>query len=144
MNELSITEKTLIDGYNNDFYFKTGKRIEFKVLSKWETLCRLGDKIPTDELFSLILEGGGWTKEEVFENTKRVNTVLKRRIVFFILHCNNVSYKEIGRLSGNDHTTAIDAIKKFEIEIETNYPMQKLLREIMIFVTGTVNSVTIN
>ena len=146
MSELTITEKILIDGYRNDFYFKTGKKLEVKVLSKWKSYCKLDKVVDPNELLTLILEGGGWKKEEIFkeDKIKKAYLVLKRRIVYYILYANGVSFKEIGRLSGYDHTSIIDSIKKFEDELEHHEPMQALVIEVMYYITENINSVTIN
>lgn len=146
MSELTVSEKTLIDGYCNDFYFKTSKKLEIKVLSRWKSYCKLEKSVDPNELLQLTLEGGGWERDDIFKETKSRKTyaILKRKVVFYVLYSNGVSFKELGRLSGYDHTSAIDAIKKFEDELEYHEPMQTLLKEVMTYVHENINSVTIN
>ena len=144
MNEVSTSEKALIASYTNDFYLKTGKKIDCKILSKWESLCRLNAPIEAEELLELVLKGAGWTKEEVFDLTKKSAVVLKRKLVFYILNANHVTFKKLGKISGKDHSTTMAAIKSFEDELDTNRLCGKLLIETMNYIKETINSVTIN
>lgn len=145
MNELSITEKTLIDGYNNDFYFKTGKKLNIFILDKWKSICKLDVKIPANDLVVLICDGLGCDAESVFVSKKTDDLVLKRAIIYFILRSNNISFKKIGQLADDrNYNNIIKAVDSFEVRLDQNKSVSSLLKEVMEYLNETVNSVTIN
>jgi chromosomal replication initiation ATPase DnaA len=144
--ELKSIETKLLDQYNQDFYSKTGKKLEIRVLNRWESLCKLDEKIENDKLFELILEATGWTREDLLLKKNKRDTVLKRKVTSYILHVNGVLFKDITQFVGRDHTSIIHYIKTFEEELDLERYYRRLLTEVIGYINDSVslNSVTIN
>lgn len=144
MSELTITEKTLITGYQNEFYFRTGKKIQISVLDEWESLCRIEGTMPLTTLTTLICEALNTTMDDVFVAQKKDDLVIKRGVIFFILSKNAISNQKIAQLSNRNNSHIHYALKGFSVRLEYDHTAVELLKNAMKFIKDTINSVTIN
>jgi chromosomal replication initiation ATPase DnaA len=132
---MTKVEKELIENYNHDFYEKTGKKLEIRVLDKWESVCKIEQEISVTHFVNLICHAAGWDTDAIFVSKKSDNLVLKRGVIYFILRNNNVSFKKLELLSGKDHSTIIKALESFENQLQQKRYIGDLLCEIMEYVT---------
>lgn len=126
-----MTERDLILEYKKDFFSKTGKQIDVVILNKWQSKCRLSDKIPMETIVFMILDVTGWDFKEMTMKNKERKNVFKRYLTYFILHNNGYSLTSIGKFFGCDHTTVIHGLSEIENELELNKYVDKLFSEIV-------------
>lgn len=144
MTKLTEAEVELIGQYKREFFKRTGKKIEIKALTKWESYCKLDLEIDPEKLLSCILQAGDWNREETFHSSKKRGLVFRRKVIFYILHANGTSFKQIAKMTGRDHATIMDHIKIFEGELEMDRLYRSMLKEVIEFIKDALNLVTIN
>lgn len=129
-----MSELELIEGYKKDFTAKTGRSILVKVCSRWESLCQLPAGLQMDTVLNLIFDATGWSYDTVFTKRRFEESLFKRGLVYFILANNEYSLLKIARRTDKEHTTIINARKKFELQLESEPLTSRILSEVMDYI----------
>lgn len=133
------TEEKLIEKYKKEFELLTGSRLEVRILTKWELLCRMDGNFTFDGLLRMILDSAGWKKIDTFKTDGRNNKglqseerVMRRQIIDLIMTVNGFTMSRIGKGTGmRDHTTIMHSLKNAKSRVTDDYEFRTLLREIV-------------
>lgn len=133
-----MTEKQLLKQYEDDFFSKTGKGLKFKVVSKWERLCKMSRVIDMDTLINMALECNRWDLSDIMSTKRNEEYVFKRHLIYYLLHYNGHTLSRISRYFKVHHTSIFNGVKKFEMRLETQEVAQSDLEKVTNFVESNL------
>jgi len=131
-----MSENELLLSYQKDFFSKTGKGLDIRVISKYQSLCKLPKRIDMDSLIDLILSYTKWTKKDITSRNRHEQFIFKKHLIYYILYHNGHNTLKISRYFNIYHSTVLNGLRKFGDRLDTQESTVTTFKNICSFITS--------
>lgn len=115
--------------YEESYHKTTGEHIRVVPCSEWSAVVTFVERVDFWKLVKVVFDLTGWTKSGTFGKGRAEERIFRRGLIDFIAIYNGCSYSQCARLTGRDHTTVLNSVRKFEDRLGTDSHTRSLLKE---------------